>query len=78
MGVRISPLVLKIRIMKRFVQYVKNAYNELVHKVTWPSVSQLQNSAVVVMVASLLFALVILAMDLVFENLMKTIYSLLY
>lgn len=30
------------------------------------------------MIASLLFAVVILAMDLVFENVMKTIYSLLY
>ncbi len=64
--------------MKRFAQYVKNAYFELVQKVTWPSWSQLTNSAVVVMIASLLFAVVILAMDLVFENVMKTIYSLLY
>jgi len=64
--------------MKRFIQYVKNAYNELVHKVSWPSWKQLQSSAIVVMVASLLFAVVILAMDLTFENLMKTIYSLLY
>ncbi|MCC8087924.1 MAG: preprotein translocase subunit SecE [Rikenellaceae bacterium] len=64
--------------MKRFIQYVKNAYFELVQKVSWPSWSQLQNSAIVVMIASLLFALVVLAMDVVFENVMKTIYSLLY
>lgn len=64
--------------MKRFFRYVKNAYAELVHKVTWPSIAQLQSSTVVVMVASLIFAIVILVMDLVFENLMKTIYGLLY
>lgn len=39
--------------------YVKESYNELVHKVTWPTFAQLQNSTVVVMVASLIFAIVI-------------------
>jgi len=62
----------------RFINYVKNAYAELVQKVSWPSWSQLSNSAVIVMTASLLFAVVILAMDLAFENIMKAIYSILY
>jgi preprotein translocase subunit SecE len=62
----------------RFVNYVKNSYNELVHKVTWPTISELQSSAIVVMVASLLIAIVVLAMDLTFENIMKFIYRLLY
>ena len=54
--------------------YVKESYNELVHKVTWPTFAQLQNSTVVVMVASLIFAIVILAMDISFENIMEAIY----
>lgn len=58
--------------------YVKESYNELVHKVTWPTFSELQSSAIVVMVASLIFALVVLVMDLAFENLMQFIYRLLY
>lgn len=58
--------------------YFRESYNELVNKVTWPTVSSLQNSAIVVMVASLITALVILAMDLSFENIMKGIYSILY
>ncbi len=58
--------------------YLKEAYNELVHKVTWPTWKELQNSAIVVMIASLLIAVVILAMDLSFKNLMHAIYSLLY
>ena len=62
----------------RFINYVKNAYAELVQKVTWPSWNQLSNSAVIVMTASLLFAVVILAMHLAFENIMKAIYSILY
>ena len=54
--------------------YVKESYNELVHKVTWPTFAQLQNSTVVVIVASLIFAIVILAMDISFENIMEAIY----
>lgn len=48
--------------------YVKESYNELVNKVTWPTFLQLQNSTIVVMVASVIFAVVVLAMDLSFEN----------
>ncbi len=62
----------------KVVNYVKESYLELVQKVSWPSFSQLQNSAIVVMVASLLCAVVVLAMDLTFENVMQFIYSLLY
>ena len=56
-------------------KYIKESYNELVHKVSWPSFSQLQSSTIVVMIASLLFAIVVLAMDLSFENLMSAIYK---
>lgn len=73
MGVRISLLLPnKEKIM---IKYIKESYNELVNKVTWPSFSQLQSSTVVVMVASLIFAIVVLAMDLSFENLMAAIYK---
>lgn len=62
----------------RLINYIKNSYNELAHKVTWPTVAELQSSAIVVMVASIIFALVVLCMDLVFENIMQFIYGLLY
>ncbi|MDE5690998.1 MAG: preprotein translocase subunit SecE [Alistipes sp.] len=55
--------------------YFKESYNELVNKVTWPTFQQLQSSTVVVMVASVIFAVVVLAMDLSFENLMGAIYK---
>ena len=32
--------------------YFEEAYNELVHKVSWPTWKELQNSAFIVMVAS--------------------------
>jgi len=60
------------------VSYIKESYNELVHKVAWPAWGSLQSSAVVVMVASLMFALVIFAMDSVFQRLMEAIYRMLY
>ena len=55
--------------------YVKESYTELVHKVAWPSFPQLQNSTVVVMVASVIFAIVVLLMDISFENIMAAIYK---
>ena len=56
-------------------KYVKESYNELVNKVTWPTCPQLQSSTIVVMVASVIFAVVVLAMDVTFENVMAGIYK---
>ena len=55
--------------------YVKESYNELVNKVAWPSFPQLQSSTIVVMVASAIFAIVVLLMDISFENIMAGIYK---
>ena len=74
MGVRISLLLPKVKEEDMF-NYVKESYNELVNKVTWPTFPQLQNSTIVVMVASVIFAVIVLAMDLTFENMMAFIYK---
>jgi preprotein translocase subunit SecE len=58
--------------------YLKESFTELVHKVTWPTWSELQNSATLVMVATLIIALIIAAMDLSFDKIMSLIYSWLY
>jgi preprotein translocase subunit SecE len=58
--------------------YLQESYTELVHKVTWPTWSELQNSAVLVMVASLIIALVVAAMDMSFSRIMEFIYEMLY
>ena len=76
MGVRISLLLLEIKVCN-MLNYVKESYKELVEKVTWPTFAQLQSSTIVVMVASLIFALVVLVMDISFENIMKGIYGFL-
>ena len=57
--------------------YCNDSYEELVHKTTWPTRSELMNSAVVVLTASLCIALVVFAMDFVFQNGMEFVYGLL-
>ena len=59
---------------KKIFKYCKESYDELVHKTTWPTRSELTNSAVVVLSASLLIALVVFAMDFVFQSAMEVIY----
>ncbi len=62
--------------MHSIIKYCKDSYEELVHKTTWPSRSELTSSAVVVLIASLCIALVVFAMDSVFQGGMEFIYGL--
>lgn len=55
---------------------IEESYNELVHKVSWPTRSELVNSTIVVMVASIIAALVIWAIDWIINNVMELIYGL--
>ena len=55
---------------------IQESYNELVYKVSWPTKSQLANSSVVVMFASIIIALIILFMDKIIDTIMHFIYSL--
>ena len=56
------------------IKKLKESYNELVHKVSWPSMSEVTSSAVVVLEASLLIALVVFSMDQVFQMVMEFVY----
>ena len=59
---------------KKFVNYCKACFDELAHKTSWPTRAELTHSAVVVLSASLVIALVVFAMDSVFRFIMSTIY----
>ena len=61
--------------MNSIITYCKESYNELVHKTSWPTRRELTSSAVVVLIASLLIALIVWLMDFGFENLMSLIYK---
>ena len=62
---------------KSIKKYCKESYEELRYKTTWPTRSELMNSAVVVLTASLCIALVVFVMDMVFQNGMEAIYGML-
>ncbi|MBO8438020.1 MAG: preprotein translocase subunit SecE [Bacteroidetes bacterium] len=64
--------------MKKLLANIKESYDELIHKVSWPTKSELSNSTVVVMTASLIIALVIFAMDQCFEHILRFVYQLIY
>ena len=51
----------------------KESYNELVHKTTWPTGKELASSAVIVLVASLMIAVVVYLMDKCFQVIMSNI-----
>lgn len=55
---------------------IKESYNELVHKVSWPTKTELVNSTIIVMVASILMALVIWLIDTIIDWVMHGVYSI--
>lgn len=60
----------------KIVSYIKECSDELLHKVSWPSWSELQNSAIVVSIASLIIALVVYMMDISFQKILENFYQL--
>ncbi len=61
--------------MDTVISFFNVAYDELLHNVTWPKYADLQNSSILVLVASLIFALMIGLFDFGFENAMKWFYN---
>lgn len=61
--------------MAKVVEFIKESYDEMLHKVTWPTWIELQNSAALVLVASLIIALIVLAMDQSASHVMQLFYQ---
>ena len=61
--------------MAKKQSYIKESYEELVKKVTWPTWSELQNSSIIVAVATIIIALIIYLMDTFFSNILSVFYS---
>jgi preprotein translocase subunit SecE len=62
--------------MNKISIYFKESYQELMEKVTWPSWLQLQQSTIIVLVATLIITAMVWVMDLGSNQLLKLIYSL--
>ena len=61
--------------MAKVSEYIKESYEELTDKVTWPTWSELQNSAILVLVAAIIIALIVLLMDQSFGRLLQYFYK---
>jgi preprotein translocase subunit SecE len=62
--------------MNKISNYFRDSYRELLEKVTWPSWTQLQQSTVIVLVATVIITAVVWVMDLASNSLLHFIYSI--
>ena len=62
--------------MNKISAYFKDSYHELVEKVSWPTWLQLQQSTVIVLVATAIITGLVWVMDFSSNQLLKLIYSL--
>jgi preprotein translocase subunit SecE len=62
--------------MEKIKSFFQDYGDELIQKVHWPSIPELQSSTITVLVASFIIAVVIYMMDLVFGNTLDILYGL--
>ncbi|HSY77800.1 MAG TPA: preprotein translocase subunit SecE [Bacteroidia bacterium] len=62
--------------MSKFRVYIDEVTEELTKKVSWPTWAELQSSAIVVLVASLIASAIIFAMDKSFQLIMTAFYKI--
>jgi len=62
--------------MNKITTYLRESYKELLEKVTWPSWPQLQQSTVIVLVATILITVIVWLMDVVSSSILHFTYSL--
>jgi preprotein translocase subunit SecE len=62
--------------MDKILLYLRESYNELMDKVSWPTRQNLVDSAKVVVVSALMLSVVVFVMDFVVNQVLNFIYSL--
>lgn len=62
--------------MNKISTYFRESYKELLEKTTWPTWPQLQQSTVVVLVATILITVIVWVMDMVSSSILHFVYSL--
>lgn len=65
-----------MKVFNKLFADIQESYSELVYKVSWPTRTQLVNSAMIVLVASIILSLIIWGVDEVINFIMETIYRL--
>ena len=61
--------------MNKLVEFFKESWLEVTTNVTWPKLTELQSSSVLVLIASLIFAVVVGLVDLAFKSGLNLFYS---
>jgi len=61
--------------MSAVAEYIKESYIELTEKVTWPTWRELQSSAILVLIAALIIALLVFGMDQIIGYVLRLFYS---
>ena len=61
--------------MQKLIKFIKESTVEMRDKVSWPKYKDLQSSSILVLVASMIFALIIGVIDLAFDNAMSWFYG---
>ena len=59
--------------MSNIITYFENAYDELIHKVSWPTSKELQETTAIVLAAIAIITLIVFVMDGAAEFLFKNI-----
>ncbi|MEY3922204.1 MAG: preprotein translocase subunit SecE [Bacteroidota bacterium] len=62
--------------MNKIQSYLSDSYKELMEKVTWPNWQQLQQSTMIVLVATLVITAIVWVLDLGSSTALKFVYSL--
>ncbi len=62
--------------MDKITLYFQEAYDELVHKVSWPTWAELQDSAVIVLITAIIISLLVLAIDVIFKYGIQELYKI--
>jgi len=61
--------------MNKLLEYIRESYNELTSKVSWPTLAELQNSTTLVVIGSIIFALIIFVMDQISDFVLSNWYN---
>ena len=61
--------------MANVAEYIKESYVELTEKVTWPTWRELQSSAILVLIAAIIIAMLIFGMDQIIGLVLNKFYS---
>ena len=76
LGNFIARCFLKANKMNKIQSYIRDSYKELMEKVTWPNWQQLQQSTMIVLVATLVITAIVWVLDLGSSSALKFVYSL--